>query len=137
MLAEDADETERLMRLMAELDDVLRRERAAICKLDSAGVEALTSHKQELAEQLALLLTPAPGTSIVARSTSPEQELIRKQLRRQTVRLLASAEANRALLEDAIDSIASARGLRPATSGAYDSRARVTQRVRTVGAKRI
>ncbi len=131
------DEAERLIRCIAKLEDTLRRERAAIAQLDAALVESIAQEKQTLAVELAEALAPTAGEAGQARFAGAHHEQLRRELRRLATRLLASAEANRALLADAIDSIASARGLQAPQTGAYDSRARITQRLATGGGKRI
>jgi hypothetical protein len=134
-LAHDDTPGPTLGSVIAQLDDVLRRERAAIGKLDVAAVEALAQEKQELADRLAVLMLSPDGEPGAARLGTDAKK---QDLRRLAVRVLASAEANRALLDDVIDSIATARGLKTRESGAYDSRARrVTQRLRTGGGKAI
>ena len=133
----DDSEVATLGRLIGALDDVLRRERAAIAKLDAPAVEAIAQEKQALAAELAALMTPPQGEPIVARFGSAAGNAAQKELRRLAARLVASAEANRALLDDAIDSIATARGLKTPQTGAYDARARVTSRLRIGGGKQI
>jgi hypothetical protein len=125
-------ENDHLLAAIAVLEETLRRERVAIARLDAAAVEAIAQEKQTLVEKLAAALTDADGTPV-----SLNDERLRREVRRLAARLLASAEANRALLSECIDSIARARGLRPTTTGAYDARARITQRLRTGAGKRI
>jgi RNase H-fold protein (predicted Holliday junction resolvase) len=125
-------ENEHLLGAIAVLEETLRRERAAIARLDPAAVEAIAQEKQTLVEKLAAALTGRDGTPV-----SLTDERLRREIRRLAARLLASAEANRGLLSECIDSMARARGLEPVTTGAYDGRARITQRLRTGGGKRI
>jgi hypothetical protein len=130
------DDVEPVRRLIGALEETLRRERAAIGRLDAAAIDAIAEEKARLTAELGPALAALEGAS--ARFVSMHREQLREEVRRLAARLVATAEANRALLDDAIDLIASARGLKTTQdSGAYDNRARVTQRLRTSGGTRI
>jgi hypothetical protein len=130
----DAD-VENVLRLIAALEKTLRDERAAIAKLDAAAIDVVGQEKLRLTGELGPALAQLESGS--ARFVSLHREELREEVRRLAGRLCATAEANRALLDDAIDMIARARGLKTPETGAYDSRARVTQRLRTSGGTRI
>ena len=130
----DAD-VEPVLRLIGALEETLRRERVAIARLDPAAIDAIAEEKTRLTGELGPALAALAGAS--SRFVSMHKEQLREEVRRLAARLCATAEANRALLDDAIDMIASARGLKTQETGAYDHRARVTQRLRTSGGTRI
>lgn len=138
MIAAEAQgdpDVEPVLRLIGALEQTLRRERAAIGRLDAGAIDAIAEEKTRLTAELGPALAALEGAS--ARFVGLHREQLREEVRRLAARLCATAEANRALLDDAIDMIASARGLKPQETGAYDHRARVTQRVRTSGGTRI
>jgi hypothetical protein len=128
-------EVEPVLRLIGALEETLRRERAAIARLDPAAIDAIAEEKTRLTAELGPALAALEGAS--SRFVGMHREQLREEVRRLAARLVATAEANRALLDDAIDLIASARGLKTQETGAYDNRARVTQRLRTSGGTRI
>jgi anti-sigma28 factor (negative regulator of flagellin synthesis) len=108
------------MAAVAELEEILLRERGAIALLDVVGIAALAGEKQTAAARLGILLHP---DTIRARFAPGDQSPARRRLREALTRLRADAEANRALLDDVIAIVAEARGL-ARDSGTYDARAR-------------
>jgi hypothetical protein len=128
-------DVEPVLRLIGALEETLRRERVAIARLDPAAIDAIAEEKTRLTAELGPALATLEGAS--SRFVGMHKEQLREEVRRLATRLVATAEANRALLDDAIDMIASARGLKTQETGAYDNRARVTQRLRTSGGTRI
>ncbi|HKA86174.1 MAG TPA: hypothetical protein VKE22_00860 [Haliangiales bacterium] len=105
---------------VAELEEILLRERGHIAVLDVAGIAALAQEKQTAADRLKILLHP---NTIRARFGGNEASPARRRLRDALARLRADAEANRALLDDVISTVAEARGL-ARDCGTYDGRAR-------------
>jgi hypothetical protein len=128
-------DVEPVLRLIGALEQTLRRERQAIAKLDGEAIDTIAAEKAKLTGELGPALAALESGN--ARFVGLHREQLRDEVRRLAHRLVATAEANRALLDDAIDMIARARGLKTQETGAYDSRARVTQRLRTSGGTRI
>ena len=133
-LHNDAD-VEPVLRLIGALEETLRRERQAIAKLDGEAIEAIAAEKTKLTTELGPALAALESGNV--HFVGLHREQLRDEVRRLARRLVATAEANRALLDDAIDMMARARGLKTQETGAYDSRARVSQRLRTSGGTRI
>src|SRR5262245_10425627 len=102
---------------VADLKDVLARERVAISRLDAGTLERLALEKRIAADTLQRVLYPAGDEPAVAD---------RRRVREALTGLRDEAEANRALLDDAIAAIAEARGL-ARDRGTYDARARRRQ----------
>jgi len=102
---------------VADLKDVLARERVAISRLDAGTLEKLSLEKRAAADVLQRILHPTGDEPAVAD---------RRRVREALTGLRDEAEANRALLDDAISAIAEARGL-ARDSGTYDARARRRQ----------
>ncbi len=119
-LVDEAAEVAESLGAVAELEEILLRERGAIALLDVVGIESLAQDKQTAADRLRILLHP---NTVGARSRGNEASPARRRLRDALARLRADAEANRALLDDVISSVAEARGLARDT-GTYDARAR-------------
>lgn len=100
-----------LQAILDELSAVLDDERLALTRLDAAAVEALTGRKSALADRLADALK-------LADDASPAEKT---QMLRAVSRVRWAAEANRALLTDAGDLLASVRAM-PSGAGVYDRR---------------
>ena len=105
--------TETLDDLLANLHAVLDEERAALVRFDSQGVERAADSKAELAVRLQQALAEAEGR--------PARE--RTDLLRALSKIRWAAEANRALLADAADMLASVRVVPTANKGIYNRRA--------------
>jgi hypothetical protein len=119
-LVDEADEVAESLGAVAEMEEILLRERGAIAMLDVVAIERLAEEKRVAAERLRILLHPR---TVRARFSAEETSPQRVHLRGALARLRADAEANRALLDDVIATIAEARGLARDT-GTYDARAR-------------
>ena len=100
--------------LLARLEELLRRERAAVAKFDVAALETIGADKLELAARLA-----AAG------------EVDAVGLRR----VRALAEANRALLASSVEALTELVAPR-SDAGTYDARARVRRQSRSLGLRR-
>ena len=105
--------TETLPTLLTALHAVLDEERAALVRFDSHGVELAADKKAELAGRLQQALADA--------DRQPARE--RSDLLRALSKIRWAAEANRALLADAADMLASVRVVPTANKGTYDRRA--------------
>lgn len=105
--------TETLDDLLANLHAVLDEERAALVRFDSQGVERAAEDKAKLAVRLQQALADAEGR--------PARE--RADLLRALSKIRWAAEANRALLADAADMLASVRVVPTANKGIYNRRA--------------
>jgi len=116
----NGDMEESALGAVADLKDVLARERAAISRLDAGALETLAQEKRAAADALQCILHPN-GPTVRPAGEPPVAE--RRRLRNALLGLRGEAEANRALLDDAIGAIAEARGLYR-DSGTYDARAR-------------
>ncbi|MBL4683918.1 MAG: hypothetical protein JKY37_04970 [Nannocystaceae bacterium] len=103
---------EALESVLAELDEALADERAALMRLDTSGVEACTDRKAVLADRLGTMMKEAD-------SQAPGK---RPQLLRMLSRIRWTAEANRALLADASELLSSVRAM-PIAKGTYNRRA--------------
>lgn len=108
------------------LSDVLVRERAAVAKLDAEALDELAVDKERLVARL------RPIELLASSIADPR---LRAQVREAARKLRAQAEANAALLGDAITAISEALGLRQST-GTYDAHARLRSGVRAWVGKR-
>jgi hypothetical protein len=112
---------ETILLRVQSLEGLLEQERAAVGALDRAALCRVSEQKllvlQQVREGLAALGSP-PGAALSAACA----------------RLLAHAEANAALLEDAWATVAQALGLRE-LAGTYDARARQRDHVRAAQVK--
>jgi hypothetical protein len=98
------------------LEQLLQQERVAVIALDGAALG-------EIAQKKADLMTALSGS--VSAGERP-----------QLLKLAARAEANLALINDAMNAIAESLGIRR-ESGTYDGRARMRQRVRACVGKAL
>ncbi|MEM6990440.1 MAG: hypothetical protein AAF721_08085 [Myxococcota bacterium] len=104
--------SETLATIVAELDDALAEERGALMRFDANAVEAAATRKAALAERLATALEGAADEGPGARAA----------MLRTLSRVRWTAEANRALLNDASELLSSVRSM-PTATGTYDRRA--------------
>ena len=118
MMVGDTEQT--ALAVVAGLTGMLARERTAISRLDSGALELLALEKRAAADALQDILHPA-GPTVRPAGDPPVAQ--RRALRNALLGLRGEAEANRALLDDAIGAIAEVRGLYR-DSGTYDARAR-------------
>ena len=126
-------------KLLEELDALMKQERAAVAKLDSAGLDQITERKQAVADSLAGLqarvsASTGNGDATTVRPNDPEIVRLRRSAAIAAQRVAAGAQANAMLLADAVDSVARMLGLggEKQPSSTYDRNARRTgARVRT------
>lgn len=109
---------------METLTTLLRKERAAIVRLDAQAIEDMAQAKSELSERLQRLLQDVKAAGHL-NGTSPAQVESRILVEQTGRRIAAVADANRILMNDALRVIAEVRGI-VRSAGTYDARARVT-----------
>lgn len=99
--------------ILEELEEALGQERQALIQFDAAAVEAAAGRKAEIADRLQQCLDCAPvkDAPVVFRTLA---------------RIRWTAEANRALLNDASNLLSSVRAMPSNNHGTYDRRARVS-----------
>ena len=107
------DTVDPIDRLLAQLDELLVAERAAIAHFDIPALEQTAERKRGLTRELADALRGAPA-----------------ERRRGLVRLRAEAEANALLLAEVFTVLAATLGVRR-DLGTYDRRARLAAGVRS------
>lgn len=117
---------------IVDLSQLLERERHAVSALDPAGLARLAEQKVKLLDGLRDLIA-LPGSP--SRPRPRQHQALRDEVRVAALRLSALAEANLALLSDAIRTMSSALGIEQET-GTYDARARITRRIRPFAGKR-
>lgn len=125
-----------LIEITRALESVLEQERAAVASLKVDALPALVAEKALLSERLRDAMARfSRDAGSYRKSLEPVFEEKRRRVRAAAVRVLASAEANRLLLADAVNTIAEVRGMTRST-GTYDARARMGsyQPARTVKA---
>ena len=110
---------------------ILEQERAAVATLDATRLAAIADEKAPLIERLRRLAKAPPA----ARPSSPDGRRIKEQVREAAVQLLAQAEANAALLNDAIHALSAALGVEQ-EAGTYDAHARMRRRVQAFAGRR-
>jgi len=115
--------TNTLNDLLATLHAVLDEERAALVRFDSDGIERTAGKKAELALLLQQALSEA--------DERPASE--RTDLLRALSKIRWAAEANRALLADAAEMLASVRVIPTAKKGTYDRRTCLHRAAPTLG----
>jgi len=108
MMTADLDRAHPALGTIVDLERLLVRERDAARVLDTNALVAISEQKQAMAAELRSLLAQAPCSPAV---------------RAAVARLGALAEANAALLSDAVAMMSESLGLRE-DSGTYDARAR-------------
>lgn len=107
------------------LEALLHEERGVVAALRPDRLPELLERKLALAEQVRAALATLPARAAGAHERpDPEWEARRLRLRAAATRVLAGAEANRLLLQDAVAALAEVRGV-DAPAGTYDAHARM------------
>jgi hypothetical protein len=101
--------------LLARLEELLRRERAAVAAFDVAALEAIGAEKLELAARVAVAGDAVGGAALL--------------------RVRALAEANRALLASSVEALTELLAPR-SDAGTYDARARMRRQPRSLATRR-
>ena len=117
---------------IALLAEILERERTAVAALDPVRLAELAERKGPLVD----LLRRLAETRSPSRPAPMAERSLREHVRAASVRLLAQAEANAALLNDAIHALSEALGIEQ-EAGTYDAHARLGRRVRAFAGRRV
>lgn len=112
---------------ISSLTELLERERAAVAALDPAKLTELAELKHPLMERLQQLAQTPPRRGSGPRASRE----LRQNVRTAVEGLMAQAEANAALLNDAIHALSAALGIEQ-EAGTYDAHARMRRRVRVL-----
>ncbi len=135
---DDVDALARVRALLEELGAVLVAERDAIAKLASETITALTSDKERILVELAAIAQRFPSEvedrETVTRRASEPVRALRQDIALQGMRVRLSAQANAALLLDAVDAVSGVLGL-GGEAETYDRHARKLSRSRNLGGK--
>jgi len=135
---ETLDDPRALGQALAEigaLSALLEKERRAVAVLDPRELREIGEQKAPLVERLQALTRAAAQPDLRVAAAGDVRSPLRAQVRDAAGRLLAQAEANAALLNDAIHALSAALGIEQ-EMGTYDARARVQRRVRAFARKR-
>lgn len=117
---------------ISSLTEILERERVAVAALDPSRLSELAEQKQELMARLRRLAETPPVRGAGPRATRE----LRQNVRTAVEGLMAQAEANAALLNDAIHALSAALGIEQ-EAGTYDAHARMRRRVRVLAGSSV